>query len=391
MNSKNNLIKRLLPISGIRQVFEKAKKLESEGREIIHLEIGRPDWHMPPYAITAIKMALEEGQYHYISNRGLLNLRENIVQYIKEKVGFKYDAEKEVVVTLGASEALSMCCLALLGEGDEIIVPLPAWNHYKSTVEMVGAKAVDYNLDPENNFQIDVEELTRQITSKTKLIIINSPANPSGAIQNEDTLKNIAKIAMEKGIFIFSDEVYDNFVYEGEHISIGQYMKDSEFFIYVNSFSKTFAMTGSRVGFIASQQNISDAINRIHQYLTVCGVPYSQVAANAALSNKHCQEYLDEMRKAFKDRRNIWIDGLSDNPNIKMYDPKGAFYLFPSINYKRMCGKDFCDFILNNHSVAMVPGEVFGSAFKNHVRISYGRDKDTQVKAVNILQEVLSK
>jgi aspartate/methionine/tyrosine aminotransferase len=379
----------MLPASGIREIFDRAKQKEATGKPVLHLEIGRPEWRLPPGAADAAKLALDQGLVHYIENRGLLELRRALSEDIAHTAGRHFDPERELIVTCGASEALSMCGLALLGPGDEVIIPQPAWNHYRAVVEMVGATPVPLALSSKDGFVLDPERVAGVVTERTKLIILNSPGNPSGTVQPREHVEAIARLALRRGIFVFADEIYRDFVYEGEHASVARYMGDSEFLLYANSFSKSYAMTGWRIGYIAAQASISDALNRVHQYLTVCGVPFAQKGAVRVLQHPERHAYLGEMRRAFSERLAVWRDALVGCPGAELEPPGGAFYVFPRIEYKGMSARQFCTYMLEEHQVAMVPGEVFGEDYSQCVRISYGRDLETQRTAARKLVEVL--
>lgn len=382
-------IRRMLPASGIRAVFDRAKDLERSGKVVLHLEIGRPDWKLPPGVVDDAKRALDEGFVHYIPNRGLPELRATIAEDIARRIGRQFDPEKELIVTTGGSEALSMCGLALLGLGDEVIIPQPTWNHYQAVVEMAGATPVLLQLSADKGFVIDPERVAEVITPRTKMLILNTPGNPTGAVQPAEYLREIAHLALRHGIFILSDEMYQDFVYEVEHVSVARYMGDSELLLYLNGFSKSYAMTGWRIGYIATEASISDALNRVHQYLTVCGVAFAQKGADGLLRHPQRQVYLDELRQVFYERYAVWRDAFANCPGVHLVPPGGAFYVFPRIEHKEMSGREFCKYMLEEHQVAMVPGEIFGVGYTQHLRISYGGDIETQRAAATRVVGVL--
>lgn len=382
-------IHRLLPASGIRAVFDRAKEIERTGQTVLHLDIGRPDWKMPPGAIEDAKQALDDGFVHYIANRGLPELRQAIADDAAEITGRSFNPDTEIVVTSGVSEAWSMCALALLGPGDEAIIPQPGWSHYQAVVEMAGATPVFVSLSAQTGFLLDPDQLKAALSPRTKLLILNTPGNPTGAVQPPEYLKAIADLALEYGFFVFSDEIYHEFVYDQPHMSIGQFMGDSELFLYANGFSKNYAMTGWRIGYIATQANISDALNRIHQYLTVCGTAFAQKGAANVLRHPERQAYLSELRRAFAGRYAVWRTAFDDCPTVQLVSPGGAIYIFPKIEYKGMTGEEFCNYMLEEHQVAMIPGHIFGYDFSRHVRISYGGTLETQQVAAAKLRAVL--
>ncbi|MFC1585960.1 pyridoxal phosphate-dependent aminotransferase [Fibrobacterota bacterium] len=371
-----------LPASGIRKIFDKAAQLEKAGRNILHLEIGRPDFEMAPGLAESVKQSIDEGFIHYIANRGLMELREKIADEIKSETGRQFDPESELIITTGASEGLAMCCLALLGPGDEMIVPEPAWPHYRAAALMSGAEFVSLPTLLDNKFVIDPDMLRKHITEKTKIVVLNTPSNPTGAVQPVEVLKAISSLSEKYGFYILADEVYKHFVYEGEHVSMLSVCGNNERLVYLDSMSKSYGMTGWRIGYVAATRELSDALNRVHQYLTVCGVSFAQKGACVLFTHPERNSYLNRMKEEFKNRRQVWIEGCKDHPAIELGSPKGAFYLFPKIEYKNMPCEMLCDYLLEQHDVATVPGTVFGKGYERHVRISYGKDLETQREAV---------
>lgn len=377
----NSRFRRFPPASGIRAIFDRAKELESGGEKILHLEVGRPYWAPPAGTLELAKQALDEGYIHYIVNRGLPELRQAMAQQIKAACTRSFDLETELIITLGASEGVFVTASVLLGPGDEIIVPLPAWPHYQACAEIAGAATVPLNLKAETGFIIDPEELAAQITPHTRIIVVNSPSNPTGAVQPPEVLEAVAALALKHGIYVLSDEVYSDFVYQGTHRSIGEFMGGSDLFIYTTSLSKSLALTGWRIGCLAASRELSDAMNRIHQYTTVCGVACTQRAAAMVLQRGGLESYHREMREAFNERGQVWRQGLAALEQVFLAPPSGAFYLFPRIDLPGMDGQKFCHRLLEEYHLAMVPGEAFGEAYANHVRISYGGELALQQEA----------
>lgn len=384
-----NWIRRLPPSSGIRAIFDRASKMERAGVKVLHLDVGRPEWRLPPDCAESAKQAIDNGLVNYIENRGLPELRNAIAADIKMHTDWLTNPDDEIVVTSGASEALAMAALALLGPDDEVIIPMPAWNHYAAVAELAGARVIPLTLTPESGFIIDPDRLRRLISPHTRMMILNTPGNPTGAVQPESVVQEVARLALQHGFFVFSDEVYRDFVYGNTHVSIARHMAGSDLLLYVNSFSKSFAMTGWRIGYIACSRVVSDALNRIHQYLTVCGVPFAQKAAANVLQHPGRTGYLAEMRSQFELRHAVWMDGLKGHEQIYLTAPGGAFYIFPRISYNNMTGRQFCDLILDKYHVAMVPGDVFGDQYSQHVRISYGLGIDVQKAALSKILEVI--
>lgn len=378
----NSHFRRFPPASGIRAIFDRAKELESGGEKILHLEVGRPYWPPPEGTLDLAKQALDEGHIHYIVNRGLPELRRVMAGRIAADTTRSFDPESELIITLGASEGVFITASVLLGPGDEIIVPLPAWPHYQACAEIAGATTVPLNLKAETGFILDPDELAAKITPRTRIIVVNSPANPTGAVQPPEVLEAVAALALKHGIYVLSDEVYSDFVFQGEHRSIGEFMGGSDLFIYATSLSKSLALTGWRIGCLAAGRELSDAMNRIHQYTTVCGVACTQWAAARVLQGSGLDDYHRAMRQAFHERGQVWRQSLADLDQVLLVPPTGAFYLFPRIDLPDMQGQDFCRRLLEEHHLAMVPGEAFGEAYANHVRISYGGELALQKEAV---------
>ncbi|WP_320173895.1 pyridoxal phosphate-dependent aminotransferase [Maridesulfovibrio sp.] len=383
---------RELPASGIRKFFDLANVIQSQGHTVHRLDIGRPVWNVPKGAIQLLSEAMQNGHYHYIANRGNSHLRTVLSEDLFKKTGKKFDTENEFIITTGASEGLAMCSLALLKEGDEMIIPEPAWPHYKATAILAGATPVTIDLSPANDFQLNPELVEKHITPKTKILVLTNPSNPTGAVQKRSVLEALAALAEKHGFYILADEVYDHFVYdETEFSSMAEIMKDSDKLIYLNSLSKTYSMTGWRIGYICSDAQVSDAMNRVHQYLTVCGVSTVQFAAAHLLENIDESNYVADMLGEFSKRRAVWISDSDKSNNFAYSSPQGAFYFFPEFDFKGMDSHKFCEYMLKEYHVSMVPGEVFGESFKNHVRISFSGSVDTQEQAKSIIMSTLAK
>jgi aminotransferase len=278
-----------------------------------------------------------------------------------------------------------MAMLALTGPGDEVIIPEPAWNHYAALTQLAGSTHVPLPLRAEDGFRLDPERLAKVITPRTKLLVVNSPSNPTGAVQTECDLQAIANLAEKHGFYVLSDEVYKEFVFAGQHVSMLSNMRGSPWLIYLDSFSKSFALTGWRLGYCIADASVSDLLNRVHQYLTVCGVPFVQRGVLAALRHPGLLTYLTDLRTAFAKRRAIWIDAFGS----AFVAPKGAFYFFPQLTIGGRSGVDLCTWLLEEHDIATVPGEVFGAEFKNYLRISYGGSEDEQRHAATTIKRLM--
>lgn len=385
----SDTIRRSLPASGIRAIFDRALELERSGRRILHLEIGRPDFALPPAAEELTAQALAEGKVHYVANRGILPLREQIAERIHLSCGHRYSAEKEIVVTAGASEGLAAVALALLGPGDEVLLPEPAWPHYRAVVELAGARVIEVPGDWITAWQIDLNRLAGLVTPRTKMVIVNTPGNPTGAVQSEETLREIARLAEIHGFLVLADDVYSDFTWADGKSLMSQIWPGSSQLILLDSISKSCAMTGWRVGWVAASAELADAINRVHQFLTVCGTAFAQYGAAAVLAHPDRPAWLQAMRSAMYERRKVWLDALLDCPGVCLKPPQGAFYLFPRLSNLRGSGYEFCRAMLEDHGVALVPGEVFGPSYQDCVRISHGGDLETQRAASTLLRESL--
>lgn len=377
-----------MPASGIRAIFDRALELEKSGRRILHLEIGRPDFRMPPAAEATTAEAIAAGKVHYVANRGILSLREQISERIFRVCGHRYSAEKEIVVTTGASEGLAAAALALLGSGDEVLIPEPAWPHYRAVVEMAGARVIGIPGEWRTGWQIDLNRLTAAISPRTKMVIVNTPGNPTGAVQSEDTLREIVRLADLHGFLVLSDDVYSDFSWPEGIGGLSRLWPGANQLILLDSISKSCAMTGWRVGWVAACAELADAINRVHQFLTVCGTAFAQYGAAAVLAHPERSLWLSAMRSAMDERRQIWLNALRGCPGVFLEPPQGAFYLFPRLELPGSAFR-FCQEMLEDHGVALVPGETFGSEFGDCVRISCGGDLETQRAASALFRQSL--
>lgn len=383
------MVRRQLPPSGIRSIFDRAQALKAAGRKILHLDVGRPDWPLPPSAIDAAHRAMKDGYNHYLENRGLLSFRNLISDRIFTKTQRRFSPGTEILVSVGGTEALAIVAMALCDSQDEILVPTPAWNHYLALQELTGAKVIQIPTRLEDKFQLNSQEIERAISPRTKLLILNSPSNPTGVVQNSASLDAVARICERAGIYLLSDEVYDDFVFHGEHESVLRWLKDYPRAIYLNSFSKTYSMTGWRIGVLAAEASLMDAFNRVHQYLTVCASSPFQYALQGVLQHPETPSFLNAMREAFEKRAQIWNDGLAELPGVEFVRAEGAFYVFPRLQRKGVSAREFSSNLLEHHGISVVPGDVFGRGFENHFRISFGGDLETQRAALSQMKEVL--
>ncbi|ADP76830.1 aminotransferase class I and II [Methanothermus fervidus DSM 2088] len=375
--SKKMFAKRIekVKLSEVRKMFDLAEKKQ----DIINLGIGEPDFGIPPHVKDAIKDALDEDFTHYTPNLGIYELREAIARKLKKENKINTDAES-IMVTAGASEALYILINIFVDNGDEVLVPDPGFLSYDACVKLAGGKTVSIPLKSEENFRVNPDVVENLITDNTKLIILNSPSNPTGNVMDKDDVKAIAEIAEDNEIFIISDEVYEKIIYEKKHYSPRKYTENA---FIVNSFSKTYAMTGLRVGyFVASPEIINKAL-KIHQYNVACAPSISQIAALSAL--KGPQKYVVEMVDKFRKRRDFIVERLNEI-GINCKKPEGAFYVFPYVGDELNFTKNALD-----AGVAVVPGRTFGKYGAGHVRISYATSLKNIEEAMNRIEKKMKR
>ena len=355
--------------SGIRKFFD----IVSEMKDAISLGVGEPDFDTPWHIRDEGIFALEKGKTFYTSNSGLKELREEICNYLKRKQNIKYDPQSEVIVTVGGSEAIDIGLRALINPGDEVIIPQPSYVSYEPCAILAGAKPVIINLKAENEFRLTVEELKNAITDKTKVLILPYPNNPTGAIMEQKDLEEIAKIIIEKDIYVMSDEIYAELTYKGEHVSIASLDGMKERTILINGFSKAYAMTGWRLGYACAPKEIIKQMTKIHQFAIMCAPTTSQYAAVEAL--KHGDEDIKMMRQAYNQRRRFLLNAFKEM-NLECFEPYGAFYVFPCIKEFGMTSEEFATRFLEEEKVAAVPGNAFGDSGEGYLRISYAYSLD---------------
>lgn len=355
--------------SGIRKFFD----IVSEMKDAISLGVGEPDFDTPWHIRDEGIFALEKGKTFYTSNSGLKELREEICNYLKRKQNIKYDPQSEVIVTVGGSEAIDIGLRALINPGDEVIIPQPSYVSYEPCAILAGAKPVIINLKAENEFRLTAEELKNAITDKTKVLILPYPNNPTGAIMEQKDLEEIAKIIIEKDIYVMSDEIYAELTYKGEHVSIASLDGMKERTILINGFSKAYAMTGWRLGYACAPKEIIKQMTKIHQFAIMCAPTTSQYAAVDAL--KHGDEDIKMMRQAYNQRRRFLLNAFKEM-NLECFEPYGAFYVFPCIKEFGMTSEEFATRFLEEEKVAAVPGNAFGDSGEGYLRISYAYSLD---------------
>jgi len=363
-----------IPPSGIRVLMEKAMEIP----DAIHLAAGQPDFNTPKHIIDAAYQAALEGYTGYTPNAGLASLREVIARRVTKVNGIKATKD-DVVVTVGAVGAISSILFCLLDAGDEALLPDPRWPNYDMILALCGARGVSYACYEKNGFVPDLEDISRRITNKTKVILVNSPNNPTGAVYPEHVLRGIVQIAAEHDIYVLSDEAYEELIFEGEHISPAKFAPD-ERVISVYCVSKAYAMTGWRIGYILSTYGeLTRLLTLVQEPLVSCAVSVSQKAAEAALTGP--QDCVREMVDAYRRRRDAALKVMQDY-GLKTYTPHGAFYMLANISKAGMDSFDFALKLLEEKKVAVAPGVTFGEQGKDYVRICFAADDESLVEGV---------
>ena len=314
-----------VPFSGIRKMMERAQQLDREGKKVIHLEVGRPDFDTPDHIKQAAIRALNDGVVHYTSNYGLPSLRSAIADKLHRDTGLDFDPLSEIIVTAGANEAIFMALMSTLNPGDEVLVPDPSWLNYFHCISMAGGRVVSVPLREENGFKLDPEDVARAITPRTRMLIVVTPHNPTGAVLSKDDLKALASLACERNLLVLADEIYEKLVYDGaEHHSIASLPGMWERTLTVNGFSKAYSMTGWRLGYVAGPRELIDILIRVHQYTAVCATSFAQSGAVTAYQGK--QDCVEDMRREFARRRTLILDRLERMKGIECVHPDGAFH-----------------------------------------------------------------
>ena len=373
-----------IPFSGIRKFFD----IVSEMPEAISLGVGEPDFDTPWHIRDEGLYSLEKGRTFYTSNSGLKELRQEIANYLKRKQNLEYDPMKQVLITVGGSEAIDIGMRVMLNPGDEVLIPQPSYVSYEPCVILAGGVPVIINLKQENEFRLTAEELLDAITEKTKVLVLPFPNNPTGAILEEKDLREIAKICVEKDIFVMSDEIYAELTYKEKHISIAQMPGMQERTILINGFSKAYAMTGWRLGYACGPADIIEQMLKVHQYAIMCAPTTSQYAAVEALKNG--DEDVQEMREAYNQRRRYLVHEFREM-GLECFEPFGAFYIFPSIKEFGMTSDEFATRFLMEEKVAVVPGTAFGACGEGFLRISYAYSLENLKVAIGRLRNFVER
>jgi aspartate/methionine/tyrosine aminotransferase len=369
------------------EVLAKAKALEKQGKDVVHLEIGEPDFDTPKNVKDAAIKALNAGYTHYNPSAGIPELRETIAQYISKTRGIKAEPD-EVVVTPGAKPIMFFSILALVNPGEEVLYPNPGFPIYESVVNFVGAKPVPIPLKEENDFRLDPEYVKEKITKKTRMIILNSPENPTGGVLTRDDLKAIADCVVDRDdVFVLSDEIYSRIIYEGGHESIASLPGMKEKTIILDGFSKTYAMTGWRLGYGVMRKDLAQKVAQLQTNSNSCTCTFTQMAGVEALKGSQAEP--ERMDAEFKKRREVIVSGLNNIKGITCKKPRGAFYVFPNITGTGMDCRKLGDHLLYNAGVAVLPGTSFGKYGEGYLRLSFANSVENIKKALDRISKAL--
>ena len=370
--------------SGIRKFFDIVNEME----DAISLGVGEPDFDTPWHIRDEGIYAFEKGHTFYTSNSGLKELKQEICKYTERTQGIKYDFNKEVIVTVGGSEAIDIALRAMVNPEDEVLIPEPSYVSYVPCTVLAGAKPVIIDLKPENDFKLTAEEVLEKVTDKTKILILPFPNNPTGSTLDRKDLEKIAKVCTEKDLYVISDEIYGALTYNGNHVSIASVDGMKERTVLINGFSKTYAMTGWRLGYALAPEVILAQMLKIHQFAIMCAPTVSQYAAVEALKNG--DQDIEIMKKSYNQRRRFLLNAFKEM-NIPCFEPNGAFYVFPCIKEFNMTSEDFATKFLQEEKVATVPGTAFGESGEGFLRISYAYSLDTLRIAMEKLNKFVTK
>ena len=370
--------------SGIRKFFD----IVSEMKDAISLGVGEPDFDTPWHIRDEGIYSLERGKTHYTSNAGLMELREEICRYLYRRQGLSYDPVKEVLITVGGSEAIDIGLRAMCNPGDEVLIPQPSYVSYEPCAVLAGAKPVIINLKAENEFRLTAQELEDAITEKTKILILPFPNNPTGAIMERKDLEAIAEVILKHDIFVMSDEIYSELTYKDKHVSIAGLPGMQERTILINGFSKAYAMTGWRLGYACGPREIIQQMTKIHQFAIMCAPTTSQCAAVEALKNGDGD--VEQMRTAYNQRRRYLMNAFREM-GLECFEPYGAFYVFPCIKEFGLTSDEFAERLLKEEKLAVVPGTAFGDCGEGFLRISYAYSMERLKEALSRMDRFIQR
>ena len=375
---------REIPPSGIRKFFDLANQMEG----VISLGVGEPDFDTPWKIREAAIYSIEQGKTFYTANQGLVELRKEICRYQKRRFGLDYCYDKECIVTVGGSEAIDLAFRAIINPGDEVILLQPSYVAYTPGVALAGGKVVNIELKEDNEFKLTPELLEAAITPKTKAILLNYPSNPTGGFMTREDYEKIVSIIKKHEIIVITDETYAELSYEQKFCSIAAFDEIKDQVILVSGYSKAYAMTGWRLGYVLANEVLTKAMNKIHQYVIMSAPTGAQYGAIEAM--RHCDNEIEEMRKAYMLRRNYIVKAFNDL-GLHTFTPQGAFYVFPCIKSTGMTSDQFCEELLKDQLVACVPGTAFGEAGEGFIRVSYAYSIEQIKEATSRIKKFLDK
>ena len=375
---------REIPPSGIRKFFDLANQMEG----VISLGVGEPDFDTPWKIREAAIYSIEQGKTFYTANQGLVELRKEICRYQKRRFGLDYCYDKECIVTVGGSEAIDLAFRAIINPGDEVILLQPSYVAYTPGVALAGGKVVNIELKEDNEFKLTPELLEAAITPKTKAILLNYPSNPTGGFMTREDYEKIVSIIKKHEIIVITDEIYAELSYEQKFCSIAAFDEIKDQVILVSGYSKAYAMTGWRLGYVLANEVLTKAMNKIHQYVIMSAPTGAQYGAIEAM--RHCDNEIEEMRKAYMLRRNYIVKAFNDL-GLHTFTPQGAFYVFPCIKSTGMTSDQFCEELLKDQLVACVPGTAFGEAGEGFIRVSYDYSIEQIKEATSRIKKFLDK
>ena len=373
-----------IPPSGIRKFFD----IVSEMKDAISLGVGEPDFDTPWHIREEGIYSLEKGRTFYTSNAGLKDLKIEICNYLKRRFDVEYDYNKEVMVTVGGSEAIDIALRAMLNPGDEVLIPQPSYVSYTPCTILADGVPVTIQLEEKDKFRLTKEKLLEKITPKTKVLVLPFPNNPTGSIMEAEDLAEIAKVCVEKDLFVISDEIYSELTYKGQHCTIAAFPGMKERTILINGFSKAYAMTGWRLGYACGPREIIEQMTKIHQFAIMCAPTTSQYAAVEAMRNGDAD--VATMREAYDQRRRYLVNAFKEM-GLECFEPYGAFYIFPCIKEFGMTSEEFAERFLKEEKVAVVPGTAFGDSGEGFLRISYAYSLQNLKAALERLDRFVKK
>lgn len=368
-------------------VMAKAQELERQGKSMIYMQIGEPDFNTPENIKQAGMRAIEENYTHYAPTMGRMDFRGTVAAYVSKTRGIPMAAD-EILVTPGAKDAIYSACMTLLEDGDEAIYPNPAYPIYESCINISGAKAMPLPILEEKDFGFDRDTFVKLVSPRTRLVVINSPTNPTGAILAREDLELVAEMAQKYDFYVLSDEIYSRLVFEGEHFSIASLPGMKERTIIVDGMSKTYAMTGWRLGYAAGPREVVNWMSKIIANTASCTATFTQLAGIEALTGP--QDDVEKMRQEFMARRDIIVKGLNEIPGVTCRMPKGAFYVFPNIKSYGKTSKEIADYLLYNAGVACLAGTDFGSYGEGYLRLSYATSRENIATAMGRIRTALA-